>query len=230
MGPTAPGQPDPGPPGAPLGVLLVIAGHKLREEMSRTLAGPERGLRLLAVASFAEARPFLEAREVDALVLDLVAWAALREADAAGYDEARRVPLLILVPPGAEEQLLPLLEQEAAEFLFQAGNYLVLLPALLRRARRRHETSWEEVARVVRHEMNNPLTGILGNAELILAEKAALPGKVPERLATIIHLAVRLRDVVRGLEKRLRREENDPDGSLPPGNPHPVRLTGEVLR
>lgn len=225
MGPTAPARPD-----APLGVLLVIAGHELRAEMSRYLAAPERGLRLLAVARFAEARPYLDAREVDALVLDLAAGAALREADAAGYDEARRVPLLILVPPGAEEQLLPLLEQEAAEFIFQAGNYLVLLPALLRRARRRHETSWEEVARVVRHEMNNPLTGILGNAELILAEKAALPEKISERLATIIHLTVRLRDVVRGLEKRLRRAENCPDGSLPSGNPHPARLAGEVLR
>lgn len=225
MGPMAPVQ-----PGAPLGAVLVIAGHELREEIRRFLADPERGLPLQAVASFAEAIPYLEAREVDALVLDLAAWAALREADAAGYEEARRVPLLILVPPGAEEQLVPLLEQESADFLVQAGNYLVLLPALVRRARRRHETSWEEVARLIRHEMNNPLTGILGNAELILAEKGVLPEKVPERLATIVQLAVRLRDVVRDLEKRLRRRENGPDGTLPPGQPPPVRLSGEVLR
>lgn len=64
-----------------------------------------------------------------------------------------------------------------------------------------------DLTRVIRHEVNNPLTGILGNAELILAEGAGLPEKTRERLTTIVHLAVRLRDVLRELEEHGRGAE-----------------------
>lgn len=70
--------------------------------------------------------------------------------------------------------------------------------------RRKKTRPSADVVRVIRHEVNNPLTGILGNAELILAEGAGLPEKTRERLTTIVHLAVRLRDVLRELEERGR--------------------------
>lgn len=73
-----------------------------------------------------------------------------------------------------------------------------------------------DLARVIRHEVNNPLTGILGNAELILAEGAGLPEKTRERLTTIVYLAVRLRDVLRELEEQMRGaggSEKPPAGS-----------------
>jgi signal transduction histidine kinase len=48
---------------------------------------------------------------------------------------------------------------------------------------------------VLRHELNNPLTGILGNAELLLAEvrrkNLELPEQARIRLETIAELAVR---------------------------------------
>lgn len=54
---------------------------------------------------------------------------------------------------------------------------------------------------LLRHELNNPLTGILGNAELLLAEirrkdDGRLPQGGAERLETIADLAVRLRETV----------------------------------
>jgi signal transduction histidine kinase len=57
---------------------------------------------------------------------------------------------------------------------------------------------------VLRHELNNPLTGILGNAELLLSEirrksDDRLPQGAPQRLETIAALAVRLRESVRRL-------------------------------
>jgi signal transduction histidine kinase len=59
---------------------------------------------------------------------------------------------------------------------------------------------------VLRHEMNNPLTGILGNAELLLAEihrkdDGKLPSGGQQRLETIAALAVRLRETVRRLSQ-----------------------------
>ncbi len=56
---------------------------------------------------------------------------------------------------------------------------------------------------VLRHELNNPLTGILGNAELLLVElqrqQVVLPEQARARLETIASLAVRMRETVRQL-------------------------------
>jgi signal transduction histidine kinase len=59
---------------------------------------------------------------------------------------------------------------------------------------------------VLRHELNNPLTGILGNAELLLAEirrktDERMPQGAAQRLETIAALAVRLRETVRRLSQ-----------------------------
>ena len=54
--------------------------------------------------------------------------------------------------------------------------------------------------------VNNPLTGILGNAELLLLEvrrgKLDLPPQTLERIEIITELAVRLRETVRHLSNR----------------------------
>ncbi len=59
---------------------------------------------------------------------------------------------------------------------------------------------------VLRHELNNPLTGILGNAELLLLEvrrgKLDLPPQTLQRLQIITELAVRMRETVRHLSDR----------------------------
>ncbi len=41
---------------------------------------------------------------------------------------------------------------------------------------------------ILRHEVNNPLTGILGNTELLLARRDRLPPGAVERLQTIAEL------------------------------------------
>ena len=72
----------------------------------------------------------------------------------------------------------------------------------------------KDFAEVLRHELNNPLTGILGNAELLLAEIARKKdGKLPdgglERVETIAALAVRMRETVRQLSHEWEAR-NDP--------------------
>jgi signal transduction histidine kinase len=51
----------------------------------------------------------------------------------------------------------------------------------------------------VRHEINNPLAGILGQAQLLLREE--LNDKARRRAETIEQLATRLRDVVAQLRQ-----------------------------
>ena len=61
----------------------------------------------------------------------------------------------------------------------------------------------KDFGEILRHELNNPLTGILGNAELLLVElrrkKILLPPQTEHRLETIATLAVRMRETVRRL-------------------------------
>ena len=68
------------------------------------------------------------------------------------------------------------------------------------------EGAAEDFGEVLRHELNNPLTGILGNAELLLAEiRRSNDGRLPlgglQRLETIAALAVRLRETIRRLSQ-----------------------------
>ena len=51
----------------------------------------------------------------------------------------------------------------------------------------------ELVARI-RHEINNPLTGVLGQAQLLLREE--LNERAHKRVTTIEEMAIRIRDIV----------------------------------
>lgn len=60
----------------------------------------------------------------------------------------------------------------------------------------------DEVAELitrVRHEINNPLTGVLGQAQLLLRED--LSDKARKRVETIEQLAMRIRDIVAQLRQ-----------------------------
>ena len=71
-----------------------------------------------------------------------------------------------------------------------------------------YRSKLEETAALVariRHEINNPLTGVLGQAQLLLRED--LSERSRKRVQTIEDLALRLRDVVAQL-----REVQKPGG------------------
>ncbi len=68
------------------------------------------------------------------------------------------------------------------------------------------EARLEEIAELVarvRHEINNPLTGVLGQSQLLLREE--LDDKARKRAQTIEDLAIRMRDIVAQLRQVQRR-------------------------
>ncbi|HEY2118884.1 MAG TPA: histidine kinase dimerization/phospho-acceptor domain-containing protein [Candidatus Acidoferrum sp.] len=71
---------------------------------------------------------------------------------------------------------------------------------------------------VLRHELNNPLTGILGNAELLFVElhrkNIELPSSLEGRLETIASLAVRMRETVRNLSQEWEAKEEKRDSEF----------------
>ena len=65
-----------------------------------------------------------------------------------------------------------------------------------------YEAKLDEAAELitrVRHEINNPLTGVLGQAQLLLRED--LNERARKRAETIEELAVRMRDIVAQLRQ-----------------------------
>jgi two-component system NtrC family sensor kinase len=69
------------------------------------------------------------------------------------------------------------------------------------------EETADLVARI-RHEINNPLTGVLGQAQLLLREE--LSERSRKRVQTIEDLAIRLRDIVAQL-REVQRPSSEAD-------------------
>jgi CheY-like chemotaxis protein len=106
-------------------------------------------------------------------------------------------PVLILGESGTGKELVA-----------RRGEFIPLAACLVERRLRRAQRSassggspWadmpDDVAEIFRHEINSPLTGILGNAELLLSHGVRLPGADTQRLQTVVDLAVRLRETIR---------------------------------
>ena len=117
-------------------------------------------------------------------------------------------PVILLAPPERQSDVARLVAAGEVEFVVRAGNFYSLAASLVERrlrwaaaSRSIFDPPWAEsdgnIATVFRHEINNPLTGILGNAELVLAHKDRLSAMDTQRLQTVVDLAVRLRETIR---------------------------------
>ena len=83
-----------------------------------------------------------------------------------------------------------------------------------------YETRLTEVIALVarvRHQMNNPLTGVLGHAQLLLRED--LSDKAKQRVLKIEELALRLAEIVAELRavQNPERPSTAPDTATDPG-------------
>ena len=140
---------------------------------------------------------------------------------------AQYAPVVVLAGASHEHELCALVATGLADFVPRSATCLSTAIDLIEERLRqtaeepigtspllRDENNQEAFGETLRHELNNPLTGILGNAELLLAEvrrknDGQLPNGGQQRLETIAALAVRLRETVRRLsqdwENRHRR-------------------------
>lgn len=117
-------------------------------------------------------------------------------------------PVILLAPPERQTEVARLVADGEVEFVARTGNFFPLAAGLVERRLRWAAASrsvlapprtefYGDIATVFRHEINNPLTGILGNAELLLTHKDRLSAIEAQRLQTIVDLAVRLRETIR---------------------------------
>jgi len=119
-------------------------------------------------------------------------------------------PVILLASFERRADIARLVAEGDVEFVARTGDFVPLAASLVERRLRwaeRSETAlgppWAglpaDSAEIFRHEINNPLTGILGNAELLLSHRDRLPAADTQRLETVVDLAVRLRETIRRL-------------------------------
>jgi signal transduction histidine kinase len=117
-------------------------------------------------------------------------------------------PVILLAPLIRQTEIAPFVPAGDVEFVARAGDFVPLAASLIERRLRWAAKSksspgppWAElpddVAAIFRHEINNPLTGILGNAEMLLAHRERLSSADTQRIETVVDLAVRLRETIR---------------------------------
>lgn len=212
-------------------ILLVSDDAALCAAARRELESRQAGLRVAAVSTIEAARRIV-ADAAPAVILLEEASAGIEadgprgkalRLDAAVSSLSGYAPVVVIGEAGREWELAALIASGAADYVARAENSLPVavrlveqrllqsravsagsLPWRAEASPSRMEFVSEDFGEVLRHELNNPLTGILGNAELLLAEVLRKnDGRLPEggrqRIETIAALAVRLRETVRRL-------------------------------
>src|SRR5260370_13129862 len=174
------------------------------------------GLRVAAVCSVGAARRTLEENVRVAIVLEEATISPeagrprgiVPRLDAVVTSLAIYAPVVVIGTAEKRVELAALIDAGVADYLKRdercMPSALELIRGRVRQAQRVSESihepfeqAEEDFGEVLRHELNNPLTGILGNAELLLAEvhrknDGTLPRGREQRLETIAALAVRL--------------------------------------
>jgi signal transduction histidine kinase len=130
-------------------------------------------------------------------------------------------PVVMVAASVRQPELKLQISAGAADFVARSGNFVPVAVGLVER-RIRFATEGvlgrsdgpddgrsRDFGEILRHEVNNPLTGILGNAEMLLARRDRLPASAIERLETIANLAVRLRETVQRLSSAAELRQID---------------------
>ena len=202
-------------------ILLVSEDAALRDRTRKELETRCQGMRIAAVSNLDSAWRVAKRASPDVIVLE-------DASDVSSGKEPRSprlcstvsslasyAPVVVIGAPEHRCELSALLSAGAADYVERSEEcWPRALAHIERHLQHRQNLGQhleslssqgdEDFGEVLRHELNNPLTGILGNAELLLAEiRRKNDGRLPQgglqRVETIAALAVRLRETVRRL-------------------------------
>jgi len=196
-------------------ILLVSDDAELCAAARREFEDRREGLRVAEVRTVDAARRIVADAAPTVILLEETCATPESEGPVAKMPRLNSVvsalavhaPVVVIGAADQQSEVASLVAAGAADFVERAGGCLpVALEMVERRLRQaqrlaevRNDTrqgaggeilNGEAFGEVLRHEMNNPLTGILGNAELLLAEvRRKNDGRLPrggqQRLETI---------------------------------------------
>lgn len=206
-------------------VLIGMHEGREREELARAIArdGHHEHLEVTVFSSLNDLQARAGRVNPCAIVLESRILESRESLDEVTRRLAVCAPVVVIAPADSQAGLAGLVQMGEVDFVARAEGAAALAASLVTRRLRAPQASSRDFARdftaawaadlpsdfseILRHEINNPLTGILGNAELLLAhERGKLSPNGVQRLETIVDLAVRLRETIRRLTVEWERE------------------------
>ena len=189
--------------------LLGIADESLAQRLAREVELFATAGRVAIVSTLLQVRLHASRAAPPVIFLDCDLLEGAPQTESLDYFKAI-APVIFLAPLVRQEEIAPFVAAGDVDFVARAGNFVPLAASLIERRLRWAKQSkagpgppWAEMpgdlAAIFRHEVNNPLTGILGNAELLLAHRERLSAVDTQRLQTVVDLAARLRETIRRL-------------------------------
>ena len=126
-------------------------------------------------------------------------------------------PVILIAPYERHAEVAGMSAAGQIEAVPRAAEWAPLAASLIERRLRWAENSKapvatrlrslrEDIGEIFLQEINNPLTGMLGNAELLLAHSDRLPAAETQRIRTVVELALRLRETVRRVSNALETQ------------------------
>ena len=200
-----------------LRVVLGLADEKLAHDLALAAQPASGSVRFSICGNLVDLRSGLERDSHVVVVLDesILNGAALVETL---LQLTEACPVIVVAAPWRQAELWRSIAEGDVEFVAKVGDFVSLAAAFIARRVRWAELAgtalglpWRELppdfASILRHEINNPLTGILGNAELLRTNlRGNLPPGALQRLETIVDLALRLRETTRRLSNAWDRD------------------------
>ncbi len=199
--------------------LVVCADAELTQKLVAGLSATGCGLQTSQASCVAEALKILVGLSPQAILVDESAMLATSpryldleiegnslESSVAALTE--HAPVVLISAAHHHEPLSFLIGSGAVDLVARIGDFVPIAVGLVARRLRLGERLGAgdcaegepaDFGEMLRHEVNNPLTGILGNAELLLSRRDHLSPKTIARIETIAELAMRLRETVRRL-------------------------------
>lgn len=174
-------------------VLLLLSSSREGARLRESLQKLPREISWKLLAGEKPAGEFSDYKEVRVIVCELALWPEAGQ---------RGVAVILLVSSGEEERAAEFLQKVPALVLLKGGRYERLLPALITQTVEAQRYR-EEFGHYLRHEINNPLTGILVNAELLLDSTEGFSAALRKRLKTIIEQCIGLRKLIRTIEEKI---------------------------
>ncbi|MGH9715156.1 MAG: histidine kinase dimerization/phospho-acceptor domain-containing protein [Candidatus Acidiferrales bacterium] len=197
------------------GALLGVSDPNLAERIAREAEHLANARCTVAVTSLLHLRLLVSRNAPDAILIDggLIEGEPLPDVLQPFIAIA---PVILVAPLERQAEAARLVASGDVEYVARTGDFVPLAAGLLARRLRWARMSesllgppWAAVngdlGTIFRHEINNPLTGILGNAELVLGHGERLNSIDVQRLQTVVDLAVRLRETIRRLSNAWER-------------------------
>lgn len=214
-------------------VLVISDDPSFCSAARRELQGEQPPVRVSSVSNVEAARLVVEDCSPAVIMLEQAAIAEaagngrarLPSLDSVVSSLAAYAPVVVLGTAGSSPELSALVAAGAADYVSASEESLRTASSLVRHRLVQAQAilcgspftedhqdlqiaarMQEDFGEILRHELNNPLTGILGNAELLLAEvrrcgDSSLPNGGLQRIETIAALAVRMRETIRLLSQ-----------------------------